>query len=277
MYKNETFLTPLPCVPPPPKNSEIQIRCFTCKHFGICKILPDYLKTATLIQNVLGYPADPLELVKIKGFIGTVVENPDSYFPKEIIANKDKKGEFFGAKYESETIVNFIYKFDCYFVLYKATYNSETKEFDIPAGKEVYYGVDFTIEKESLDDLQLGLLTLKENIENKECPCSKDKDVINVSAFSAALNCDFYEWEKGLTYEEGMRRIVMKYPDGIPIDKCGTLYHLATYHIEPSKVPCYHPENGKVAFMPMPYPVYIPEKPCGCQRNKTRCELNEDF
>lgn len=126
MYKKELMLIPLECSPCPPKNSEIQIRCFTCKKRDVCGIKIDYLKTATLIQNVLGYPADPLELVRIKGFIGTVVENSNSYFPKEITANKDKKGEFFGAKYESEIVINFIYKFDCYFVLYKATYNSET-------------------------------------------------------------------------------------------------------------------------------------------------------
>lgn len=277
MYKNETFLTPLPCTPPPPKNSEIQVRCFTCKHFPVCGIKINYLKTARLIQQVLGYPADALELVKIKGFDGTVVQNFENYFPKEIKANTDKNGEFFGAKYIDKDTINFIYKFDCYFVLYKAVYNNEKKEFIIPIGKEIYYNVDFIINEDYNDDIQLGLLTLREDIENKKCPCCEEKDIINVSAFSAALNCDFYEWEKGLTYEEGMKRIVMKYPNGIPIDNCGNLYHLATYHIEPNKVPCYHPENGKTAFMPMAYPVYIPEKPCDCRHKKTRCELNEDF
>lgn len=49
------------------------------------------------------------------------------------------------------------------------------------------------------------------------------------------------------------------FPNDIPC-KDGTYYHLATFHIEPHKVPCYHPENGKVAFAPMPYPVFIPPR-----------------
>lgn len=53
--------------------------------------------------------------------------------------------------------------------------------------------------------------------------------------------------------------MIMNFPNGIPC-KDGTYYHLATFHIEPHKVPKYHPENGKVAFAPMPYPVFIPEK-----------------
>ena len=52
-----------------------------------------------------------------------------------------------------------------------------------------------------------------------------------------------------------------------------TYYYLATYHIEPKKTPCYHPNNGKVGFMPMPYPVFIPPKKC-C-KPPTRDEVNE--
>ena len=49
---------------------------------------------------------------------------------------------------------------------------------------------------------------------------------------------------------------------------------LATFHLEPNKVPCYHPNAGKVGFMPMPYPVYLmPKKKCCVP--PTRDEVNE--
>lgn len=89
---------------------------------------------------------------------------------------------------------------------------------------------------------------------------NENYDVINTTYFSANLNCDFYEYEKGLTEEEGIRRMIAHYPKGIPC-KDGSYYHLATFHIEPYKVPMYHPENGKVAFAPIPYPVFVPS-PC---------------
>jgi len=105
-------------------------------------------------------------------------------------------------------------------------------------------------------ELAVGLEGWRTEMEEAEKE-SEDLDVINTTYFSAKLECDFYEWEKGLTEAEGIKRIIAAFPNGVPC-KDGTYYHLATFHIEPHKVPCYHPENGKVAFAPMPLPAFIP-------------------
>lgn len=68
-------------------------------------------------------------------------------------------------------------------------------------------------------------------------------------------------------------RIARQYPDGIKLDD-DTYYYLATYHIEPKKIPCYNPNNEKIGFMPMPYPVYLPS-PCRKNKTLTRDEINE--
>lgn len=274
MIEEKKFLTPIKTKLPPPKHTEIRPQCFICKHFPVCNIREDYLKTAKLIQEILGDPCEKYEMspppVKIPDFEGTFIENYEEYFPNSVKSTKNTDGNFYMAKYINSNYIKFIYIFDGYYVLFSAQYNEETKEFDISQGKEICYGVSCEI-AEDLELLQLGLLSLKEDIENIE---SEEKDIINTTYFSAELKCRFYEWEKGLDYYEGIKRIIAQYPNGIPINCNGELYHLATYHIENRCVPCYHPENGQPAFAPMPYPVFIPPK-CHKRKPKTRDELNE--
>lgn len=274
MKEEKKFLTPIKPELPAPPHTEIKVQCFTCKHFPVCNMRQDYLKTAQLIQEILGSPCESYEInpppIKIPNFEGVFIENYQEYFPDTVISTKDTIGNFYMAKYNCSENIKFIYIFNGYYVLFNAQYNEETKEFDISQGKEICYGVTCEI-AEDLDLLQLGLLSLKEDIENAE---PEEKDIINTTHFSADLKCNFYEWEKGLNYYDGIRRIIAKYPNGIPIGCHGELYHLATYHIEDRCIPCYHPENGQPVFAPMPYPVYIPS-PCKKQKPPTRDELNE--
>ena len=125
----------------------------------------------------------------------------------------------------------------------------------------IFYRHNRTIYIQDIKQYTRNINVIKENLLLwREMILEKEKqeiDIINTTYFSAQLNCDFYEWEKGLTESEGIRRIIAEYPDGIRL-KDGSYYHLATYHIEPGKIPCYHPQNGKVAFAPFPYPVYCP-------------------
>lgn len=276
MTEYKSFMTPIEPKPKPPKHTEIQPKCFLCKHFPICDLRTDYLKTAQLIENVLGNPNDSYELfplpIPFPDFKGTVIENFKDYFPAEVKSEVGNVAKFYGAKYESSKTINFIYSYCGCFFFFVATYNSETETFDITKGKEIFYNMEYVIAS-PLDDLQLGLLALKEDIEEEEKEEKPEKDVINTTYFSAALNCQFYEWEKGLDYESGLKRMIAEYPDGIPLDKDGRLYHLATYHIEPKKVIPYMPKSQQPAFYPMPYPVYIPPK--ACPPPKTRDELNE--
>lgn len=272
MYDYKSFLTPINPELSLPEHTEIKIQCFICKHFPVCNIRLDYLKTAQLIQNVLGEPNKDFELCcsqhPIPDFEGTIIENYEEYFPKTVVNSKGKEGTFFAAKFIDSKNINFVYIFNGYYVLFKAIFNEETLEFDIQKGIEVCYKIEFEI-AEDLELLQLGLLSFKEDLENIE---NTETDVINTTAFSADLNCKFYEWEKGLDYYEGIRRIIAKYPNGIPLGDDGEYYHLATYHKEKDKVPCYTLPN-KPTFMPMPYPVYYPPKVKRCSH--TRDELNE--
>lgn len=277
MVETKSFLTPIEPNLLPPKHTMIKPQCFICKHFPVCNIREDYLKTAQLIQEILGAPCDSYELqptpVPISDFGGTVVKNSEEYFPETLISNGGKTGTYYLAKYETPSLIKFVYNFEGYFVKFTATYNEETGEFDIPAGIEICYGIECTI-AEDLDTLQLGLLSLKEDLELAEDTEQEEGDVINTTYFSANLNCQFYEWEKGLDYHAGVQRIIARYPHGVPLGKEGELYHLATFHKEDHCVPCYHPENGHPAFAPMPFPVYIPPK-CERKRPPTRDELNE--
>lgn len=269
------FLTPIKEDRPFPPDKAIKVRCFTCSKFPVCSIRQDYLKTAQLIENVLGRPKEDDELncccpPYLPNFNGESVAKPESYLPKEITSVKGTKASLYQLKYINENNFKFVYFIDPYYTIFSAIYNEKTSLFDISKGVEPYYGAEFEIDSRYDDDIQLGLATLKEDIEGKK---QEEKDVINTTAFSAQLDCQFYEWERGLSYEEGLKRIVGQYPDGIPLGD-NTYYYLATFHLEPNKVPCYHPNAGKVGFMPMPYPVYLmPKKKCCVP--PTRDEVNE--
>lgn len=274
MVEEKKFLTPIEPELPPPAHTQLLPRCFTCKHFPVCNIREDYLKTAQLIEEVLGAPCESYELyptpIPVPDFTGIVIENFEEYFPKTVVSTKNKEGTFYVAKYINSKNIQFMYIFDGYFVLFGAIYNEDASEFDITIGKEICYSIECQLNDTSLDDLQLGLLSFKEDLESQE---QKEMDVINTTYFSAILNCQFYEWEKGLDYYEGIKRIIAEYPCGVPLGE-DKYYHLATFHKENRCIPCYHPENGHPAFAPMPYPVFIPS-PCKKQKPPTRDELNE--
>ena len=437
MYRHEHCLTPIsePMLPPP--HTKVHVKCFTCKKFPVCNIRADYLRTALLIENILGRPCENLELHCIHpDFKGTTIPFGNDYMPEKIITKAGKEGTYFALKAEDVNHYNFIYGVDKCQIMFKAdyiepetsfctdvsdeelfkllpldgiTYPAKTETADmtkyhyLPVGINTYLSDYNQIRKiiNSIDNgefsvtLPIGFkgifgnfngeeryptkeeieqnpelilsgltsailiiplkkvnnklslsdhITFKisswtdtgtwdsvfttrelkfsteesENIFNylntvvkdghfeisegtdlfykniKSEISDKDKEltnkalleireiiigqqtktVINTTAFHAELQCKFYEWEKGLNEEEGIKRLMLKYPHGIPIDD-KEYYHLETIHIEPGRVPCYHPFNGTPTFMPMPYPVYIPpkceHKPCYA----TRDEINE--
>lgn len=260
----ELFLTPIH-IKQPPRHTQIKPKCYTCSRFPICNIRTDYLKTAFLIQNVLGDPQKDRELNyynskygRIPGFSGYNFEQPENYFPEEVVLNENHKGAFMDAKYKNKNLIQFLYKTEGYYVLFEAIWNDKEDIYDFSKGIEIYYGIQYELSSDSIVELAVNLEGWRLDMEEKE-EKSKDSDVINTTYFSAQLNCDFYEQEKGLTEEEGIKRIIAAFPNGIPCSD-GSYYHLATFHIEPNKVPCYHPENGKVAFAPLPYPVFVPKK-----------------
>ena len=135
MIEYKKFLTPIEPELPPPAHTQLLPRCFTCKHFPVCNIREDYLKTAQLIEEVLGAPCESYELyptpIPVPEFTGTVIEDVEAYFPTTVLSTKDKEGSFYVAKYTDSKNIQFMYIFDGYYVLFSAIYNEETYEFDI--------------------------------------------------------------------------------------------------------------------------------------------------
>lgn len=248
----------------PPEHTELRPRCFVCKHFPVCQMRSDYLKTAMLIEEILGKPNNsfifnPL-LFDIPNFCGTVIDNSDDYFPNEVSSSKWASGTFYMAKYVSKDEVNFIYNFEGYMVLFNAVYDEDTGLFVIKKGHDIYYNTGTNLT--NTDDLLLGLASFREDMEEKE-EAEEETEKINTTYFRAELECDYYEWEKGLSYEDGVKRLFIQYPNGIPIGE--EVYHLATYHYEKGKIPLYKPR----VFSPIKYPEINPEY-------QTRDWLNKD-
>lgn len=236
----------------PPKHTQVQPRCFTCRHFEMCGFKKDYLKTVTLVQNSLGAPQADYELtdkyIVIPEFIGFPLANADKYFPKEVeFDNTDTKGHLFLAKFNGINYVNVVYLEFNHYILIKLKYSKETELYELESCEEAFYGVKYELSQKSLEDIQLGLVEWREIIVNSPMPPPPPrKDVINTTHFSAALNCDMYEWNKK-SFEESMREFAKRFPFGIPIDEDGCkFYHIATFHVE----------NGEV-----PYSPYFPSHP----------------
>lgn len=266
-----------PYAPPaPPAHTQVAPRCFTCKHFEMCKYKRDYLKTATLIQNDLGDPAFSYEMtgnyVTIPGFDGFPLMNEKDYFPAEVVFdNSDHVGKLFGAKFNGINFVNVVYKDTKYFILISLVYDKESSLYELKKCQEAFYKVPYELNKDSLETIQLSLIGWREVIVNAKAPVElmqpRLKDFINTTHFSAALECDLYEWNKE-NYRNAIERLKKKYPYGIPIDEHGRqLYHIATYHVVDGEVPYSPlyvgeplPEPRKPFFPPPPPPMPKPPK-----------------
>lgn len=141
--------------------------------------------------------------------------------------------------------------------------NKQVEEgtFSISVGKDAFYNFEVEISDEDKNKINEALIYVRNKLLEEE-----EKDIINTTAFHAMLECHFYEWEKGLTEKEGLERILLKFPNGIPLGD-EELFHIQTQHIEPKKICCYHPQPP--TFMPMPLPPKCKKRPL------TRDELNE--
>ena len=88
----EVFLTPIE-MPKPPHHTQVQVKCFTCKHFPVCLIKRDYIRTAVLIEGILGDPPKNYE-VEIKNGIhiggkDIPIYRGDTKYIKLIVKNRD--------------------------------------------------------------------------------------------------------------------------------------------------------------------------------------------
>ena len=404
MKKDDFCLKNIPCELPPPEHTCIKPRCFTCKKFEVCNIRTDYLKTAKLIQNILGNPCDNSELINVPHFCGRNIISKEDYFPC-CLKSGEKNGRLVNGKWRTKTDIKLLYGFGPHLVIYEIkgeetsidseklfgdlnldsyfypsktetisliTYHykpiaievseeslaaarkiievadgafqisircsfscifgnskingeyidrypteeeiktypdliyrghtggeivlnlikngdnlsvqnisnpiyliraatvetgswdstfkaekisltnssilddifkTESIGFSISSGYDAYYPkIQYPISDEVAQNLTAAAMSFYNDFEEVQIVCPKD--VINTTAFSARLECDHYEWEKSLSYEDGYKRIFCKYPNGIPLCD-GRYYHIATYHTEPKKA----------EFMPFPYPM----------------------
>ena len=232
-------------IPPriPPKHTQVQPRCFTCKHFEMCAYKQDYLKTVTLLQNCLGAPSFDYEqttrYITIPEFVGLPIINEDKYFPKEVkFDNSDDVGHLFLSKFNGINFVNVVYKVKKYYILIQLKYNTESELYELKSCKEAFYKVDYELNEKSLEEIQLGLVDWREIIINSPAlPPPPKKDIINTTHFSAVLDCDMYEWNRD-SFDDAVKKLLKKYPNGIPIGPDGrALYHIATYHVAEWEVP----------------------------------------
>lgn len=266
------FLAP---IPPklPPKHTQIQPRCFTCKHFEMCSFKRDYLKTLTLMQNDLGAPQWDFEWTDkyftVPGFVGFPIVNQDDYFPKEVsFNNSDNPGKLWLAKFNGINYVNIVYKDTKYYILIQLKYNKESELYELKSCKEAFYKIDYELSEKSLEEIQLGLVEWREIIINAIMPPPPPKpDIINTTHFSANLNCDMYEWNKD-SFEDAVEKLCKKYPQGVPLDEHGrALYHIATFHVAGGEVPYAPLYYGKVDKKT---PYFEPPKKLGLKKSPKR-------
>lgn len=278
--KNPPMLAPY-MPPAPPAHTQVRPRCFTCKHFEMCKYKKDYLKTATLIQNDLGDPAFAYEMteryVTIPGFDGFPLMNEKDYFPAEVVFdNSDNVGKLFGAKFNGINFVNVVYKDTKYFILIQLIYDKDSSLYELKKCQEAFYRVPYELNKDSLETIQLHLIEWREVIINTKAPAEWMKprrtDIINTTHFSAALECDLYEWNRE-SLDESIEKLKKKYPYGIPIDEHGRqLYHIATYHVVDGEVPFSPYYKGEPIPKP-PKPFFSPPPPPKPKPSKRRGDL----
>lgn len=251
-----------------PYHATVRPQCFTCEHFPICQIRNDYLKVAILIADILGAPAEKYEIIErpflIPGFVGTPINKAKDYFPEEIKNTTAAVGKFHDAKYVDEKHIQLVYIFDEVIVIFSAVFNEETNTFEFKDGKDVYYGLHYEVDEESVDDIQLGLLTFKEDLE-EQIEKEGKLEQINTTPFSSCLICDHYKHINNLSFENGVHRMFLQYPEGIPLGD-EKYYHIATYHkdvIMPAVAQrCYYPPKQTFTKMPViKWPVRRDDQP----------------
>lgn len=256
---NQLFLNSIN-ITPQPIHTKIAVACEQCSHKCICAFQEDYLKTLTLIQNVLGDPQKDREIIyNDDGFTGYTFDD-NSIFPQEIDVlatngTEPIKGSFLSAKWVSIEKIKFLYKIEDYYVMFIIEWDKNFEKYIYSIGKELYYGIQYTLTEESANAIIEVLNTWKtEADENK----NSELDVINTTPFSATLSCKYFK--AGQTYRN------LQSNTNHNCDVEGDYQHIATYHIENKQIKPAPMSNKPVNlaypwFVPAPAPQCPPPKP----------------
>lgn len=208
--------------------------------------MTDYLKTTTLIENILGNPQKDRALACDWGFTG--LEFDEQIFPTEIQAStigaEETTGTYINAKYKNKDKVKLLYEIKKYLVMFTFTWDEGEQTYKLTSNKEIYFGITFNLNSESEQAIVTPLLSWREDYIKKEEE-QGEQDIINTTLFSCDLQCREYEYDKRLKNSEQF---------------CfdNRVHHIATYHKEDSPVTPYSEPNTSSAIA---YPVFIPSKP----------------
>lgn len=236
-------------VPEPPRHTQITPRCFTCSKWEVCNLRSDYMKTAMLIQNILGDPQQDYELrPEDGGFYGIDFPEPFLYFPETYNQDEQTEATFLSAKYVNKDFARVLYNINGYYYQF-VFFWSQANKYEVTIGKELYYGLLLKMPKEVSDDISTNLMLWRNDMEEREAAAEKG-DLINTTFFSATLDCQFYDFDKKATPEEKLHRMELQCAMPYPWHH----HHLATFHFEGEKVP---ELSSKFSPVPVLYPVFI--------------------
>ena len=239
-------------VPEPPRHTQITPRCFTCSKWEVCNLRSDYMKTAMLIQNILGDPQQDYELREEDGgFYGFNFVDPSIYFPQTFVIDEETTANFLSAKYVNKNFVRVLYEINKYYYQF-VFFWIDTGHYEVTIGKELYYGLLLKMPDEVAEEIEANLMLWRREMEEREA-AAEEGDLINTTFFSATLNCQFYDFDKTATSEEKLHRMELQCTYPYPWHK----HHLATFHFENEKVP---ELSSKFSPVPVLYPVFIKEK-----------------
>lgn len=137
--------------------------------------------------------------------------------------------DFVEAKWRNENYIQALYKVEDYYVLFNFVWNFEKEEFEYKDSREFYYFLRVEVKPEPFADTFKALKVWRTEQIAKMKRCH-NYDIINTTHFNAKLDCEYYEPVKMRRDEDSHR---------ICCGKKDPYVHIATFHIEPHKVPPY--------------------------------------
>lgn len=251
LYLNSIDITPAPA------HTKVAIACSQCDRQCTCAFQQDYLKLITIIQQVIGNPQEDRELItNDDGFTGFDFKD-NSIFPQSIkvitTVGEEVDGMFMSAKWCNKDKVKLLYNIENYYVMFVFLWDTQFEKYIYEIGKELYFGIQYTITENSANEIITVLNTWREEVIQREEE-NKDMDIINTTPFSASLHCQFYKQKNN--------KIVGRAFTNHNTDIEGSWNHIATYHFEKEQVrPALPPSKPVDLTYPWFIPVPAPKPP----------------
>ena len=249
-------------VTPQPIHTKVAIACGQCDRQCTCAYQEDYCKLITLIQQVIGNPQEDREVITTDDEFTGMDFKDNSIFPQTIKVlatngSEEIDGTFMSAKWCSKDKVKLLYNIESYYVMFVFLWDTQFEKYIYEIGKELYFGIQYTITENSANEIIEVLNTWREEIIHNEEE-NKDVDIINTTPFSASLYCKYYKQKND--------RIVGRAYTNHNTDIEDSWKHIATYHFEkeqvrPAPLPNKPVDLAYPWFIPVPAPKLPKPKP----------------